>query len=112
MGPEEKEARSELLILRGALEEYRKDVGRYPTDSEQLSVLFMDPKAPGWKGPYLMSDSLVDPWQHPYVYGQFREIIFVASTGPNGRPETPEDHLQQGLSGGDDIILLMPNFDP
>ena len=54
----------------------------------------------------------MDPWEHPYHYGFARDIIFIASVGPNGQPETTRLDLNQGLSRGDDIILMIPNQKP
>ncbi len=62
-----------------ALELFRLDVGRYPTQQEGLQALVTaPPTAPNWNGPYLKKDSaLKDPWGEPYVYqnpGQHGEI--------------------------------------
>ncbi len=53
-----------------ALELYRLDVGRYPTQEEGLNaVITAPPTAPGWNGPYLQKPSaLMDPWAQPYLY--------------------------------------------
>ncbi len=53
-----------------ALQLFRLDVGRFPTQEEGLGALVTAPStAPGWNGPYLQkSAALNDPWGTPYVY--------------------------------------------
>jgi general secretion pathway protein G len=56
--------------LASALDLYRLDVGRYPTQEEGLnSLVVAPPAAPSWSGPYVAKlQMLVDPWGHPYNY--------------------------------------------
>lgn len=56
--------------LGAALDLYRLDVGRYPSDSEGLEALVNSPGDVGnWAGPYLRkASSLLDPWKKPYEY--------------------------------------------
>jgi hypothetical protein len=112
MSAEEKRTRIQLVHLQKALYNYRRDTGRFPTNSESLGVLVNASGLKDWKGPYLDREMLNDPWRNPYAYGQIREIIFIASAGPNGTPETGDLDLQQGLSRGDDIVILMPDREP
>ncbi len=53
-----------------ALQLFRLDVGRFPTQEEGLNALVTaPPTAPGWNGPYLQkSAALTDPWGTPYLY--------------------------------------------
>jgi general secretion pathway protein G len=53
-----------------ALELFRVDVGRYPTQQEGLNAVVTAPAtAVGWNGPYLQkSSALNDPWGQPYLY--------------------------------------------
>ncbi len=71
-----------------ALELYRLDVGRYPTQQEGLVALVKAPSSvPNWNGPYLPDEStLNDPWGKPYLMrspGQHRSID-VYSLGSDG----------------------------
>lgn len=54
----------------GALDLYRLEVGRYPTQEEGLSALIEQP--PGletWNGPYLKkADAITDPWGRSFEY--------------------------------------------
>jgi general secretion pathway protein G len=64
-------ARTQMEMLRTALDAFRLDVGRYPNSQEGLQALVQRP--PGvdrWDGPYLRADRDVprDPWQNAYVY--------------------------------------------
>ena len=56
--------------LDSALEFYRLDVGRLPTQNEGLEALVERPDNAGkWFGPYLKKhDMLIDPWGNPYHY--------------------------------------------
>jgi general secretion pathway protein G len=56
--------------LASALDLYRLDVGRYPTQEEGLnSLVDAPPAALNWSGPYVKKrEMLVDPWGHPYNY--------------------------------------------
>jgi general secretion pathway protein G len=63
-------AKVQIQNVVAALELYRLDVGRYPTQDEGLNaVLVAPPTAAGWNGPYLQrSAALTDPWGQPYLY--------------------------------------------
>jgi len=63
-------ARVQVQNITAALELYRLDVGRYPTQAEGLNALVVAPSsAPGWNGPYLRKDSAIhDPWGEMYLY--------------------------------------------
>ena len=72
-------AKVQIQNITAALELYRLDVGRYPTQEEGLGALVAAPAtAPGWNGPYLQkSAALRDPWAQPYLYkipGQHGEM--------------------------------------
>ena len=65
-----KAAKAQITLLETALDEFRLDVGRYPTTEEGLKALVEKPAdAPGWDGPYLKKNKVpLDPWGHPYHY--------------------------------------------
>jgi general secretion pathway protein G len=56
--------------LASALDLFRLDVGRYPSEEEGLgSLVEAPPTTPNWNGPYVKKkEMLVDPWGHPYAY--------------------------------------------
>jgi len=66
-------ARTQIIVLEGALEAFRMDHGRYPTTDEGLAALVEPPQAlKGTKYPaggYLWSGRVpVDPWGMPFFY--------------------------------------------
>jgi general secretion pathway protein G len=65
-----KTADIQIENLGAALDLYRLDVGRYPSDSEGLDALVNAPgDARNWAGPYLKKQSsILDPWDKPYEY--------------------------------------------
>ncbi len=62
-------AKSQISEYESALDQFKLDVGRYPSNEEGLQALRTKPaEAPNWDGPYLKKDVQVDPWGRPYVY--------------------------------------------
>jgi len=63
-------AETQIRMLRGALQAYRLDVGRYPSTAEGLAALMRPPPeaAAFWSGPYLEDEMPSDPWRTPYRY--------------------------------------------
>ncbi len=78
-------ANLEIENLMAALEQYRRDCGRYPTAEEGLRALVDRPEARGWQGPYVKAASLWDTWKRPFVYrpGEPPEVV---SYGVDGKP--------------------------
>jgi len=66
-------ATTQVKLLRGAVENIRLDIGRYPTADEGLGLLGKPPAdaalAGRWRGPYLDDAVPLDPWNNPYQYG-------------------------------------------
>lgn len=86
---EVKAARAQIDGLEKALDQYRLDVGRYPTTEQGLNALVSQPAGvERWTGPYLKKQIPPDPWGHPYVYtspgthGDFD----LQSYGRDGKP--------------------------
>ena len=79
-GAKSKTAVVQIADIDKALEIYKLDLGRYPTNEEGLAALMKRPgSAPGWNGPYLKGDALpTDPWGNAFRY---------ANPGPNGGVE-------------------------
>ena len=67
-----KKTRRAFKLLRGAIENIRLDIGRYPSVDEGLSLLTKAPSDAGlasrWRGPYLEDVVPLDPWGKPYQY--------------------------------------------
>jgi general secretion pathway protein G len=82
-------ARVQIELLGAALDQFKLDVGRYPTTEEGLQALQQAPgNAPGWEGPYLKKEVPRDPWGNVYLYrspGEHGEYD-IASRGSDGAP--------------------------
>lgn len=63
-------AKVQIQNITAALELFRLDVGRYPSQQEGLASAVTQPTtAVGWNGPYLQKQTaLIDPWGQPYLY--------------------------------------------
>ncbi len=60
----------QIQELEQAVDLFRIDVGRYPSEQEGFSVLLANPGGlRGWNGPYLRRALPDDPWGNPYRYG-------------------------------------------
>ena len=86
-------ARSQIEMLGAALDAYRLDNGRYPTTEQGLAALSVapttEPRATGWRGPYLRKDVPLDPWKHAYLYkypGEHGDEPDIISYGADGQP--------------------------
>ena len=93
---EVKTARAQINSLEKALDQYRLDVGRYPTGEQGLAALNVRPAAePKWAGPYLQKAVPNDPWGRPYLYkapGEHGEYD-LSSLGKDGQPGGDEESL-------------------
>jgi general secretion pathway protein G len=83
-----KVARAQIDALGKALDQYRIDVGRYPSTAQGLTALVARPEGEGrWGGPYLAKAVPLDPWGRPYQYrapaedGEYE----LSSLGRDGR---------------------------
>lgn len=62
-------AKAQIELLGQALDQYRLDVGDYPTTQQGLNALQTNPGVERWEGPYLKKKEVpVDPWGRPYIY--------------------------------------------
>ena len=82
-------AKAQIDALEKALDQYRLDTGRYPSNELGLNALVQKPAAePKWNGPYLKKAVPLDPWGNPYLYkipGQKGDFDIV-SYGRDGQP--------------------------
>lgn len=83
-----KTAELQIDTTTAAIEMFRDDTGRYPSEAEGLGVLVEAPDDAGWLGPYLKSEkALNDPWGRPLVYATSPEGgVTVTSLGADGKP--------------------------
>ena len=63
-------AEIQMTNVKGALQLFYIDVGRYPTEAEGLSALLQAPSGlDGWNGPYVdTTEDIKDPWQRTFLY--------------------------------------------
>ena len=84
-----KAAAAQIDALDKALDQYRVDMGRYPTSEEGLEGLQTAPSGDSdWGGPYLKKAVPMDPWGRPYVYvspGEHGDVDIV-TYGKDGQP--------------------------
>ena len=90
-------AKIEIQTLGNALDLYRLDMQRYPTQQEGLQALIEAPPgaaAEQWRGPYLKQKKLPrDPWGRPYLYrspgehGDYDLYTYGADNAPGGAGE-------------------------
>jgi general secretion pathway protein G len=86
-----KVAKAQIDALDKALDQFRLDMGRYPTTEEGLNALQTAPggtETGAWGGPYLKKGVPNDPWGRPYLYvspGEHGEFD-LSSLGKDGRP--------------------------
>lgn len=82
-------ARAQIDALEKALDQYRLDVGVYPTTEQGLQSLFVRPNGVDrWQGPYLKKPAPPDPWGRAYLYkspGDHGDFD-LASLGADGKP--------------------------
>lgn len=86
---ETKTAKAQVDALGKALDQFRLDVGRYPSSEEGLAALNERPSGDTrWSGPYLKKGVPLDPWGKPYIYaapGEHGEYD-LQSYGKDGQP--------------------------
>ena len=62
-------AKSQISEFESMLDQFKLDVGRYPTNEEGLQSLRTKPaNASNWDGPYSKKELPMDPWGRSYVY--------------------------------------------
>ena len=86
---EVKATKAQIDALQKSLDQYRVDVGHYPSTEQGLQALVVKPgDEPKWAGPYLSKALPKDPWGHDYQYKQPGEHgeYDLLSFGKDGRP--------------------------
>lgn len=83
-------ARAQMDSLEKALDQYRIEVGNFPTQEQGLDALMIKPNGVAkWQGPYLKKGVPLDPWGHSYIYkitesGKDMDIVSLGSDGQPG----------------------------
>ncbi|MFM7052211.1 MAG: type II secretion system major pseudopilin GspG [Planctomycetota bacterium] len=109
--------RAQLQAFENALETFRVEVKRWPTEEEGLAVLWSkdaigneDDKAK-YGGPYLKEPKPKDTWGNPWIFRAPSTIVEganfdIVSVGPDGQEGTEDDitnHDGRKESGNDDF---------
>lgn len=82
-------AKAQIEAFSKALDQYRLDVGRFPTTEQGLAALMAAPGAnKKWNGPYLSKEIPPDPWGNAYVYHApgAKGDYDIVSYGKDGAP--------------------------
>ncbi len=92
-----KVAKAQIESFGQALDQYRLDVGQYPSAEQGLAALRAAPaNLPKWAGPYLKRDIPADPWGNAYVYkapgqhGDYDLISLGSDAVPGGVGEATD----------------------
>lgn len=91
-------AKAQIELLGSALDQYRLDVGAYPTSGVGLSALVQNPNVRNWNGPYLKKNAVpADPWGKAYQYkccpgdrGDYDLWSYGADGAPGGEGENAD----------------------
>lgn len=95
---QQKGVKIQLDRFMAALEAFRLDVGRYPTEQEGLTALVVNPGLANWQGAYLKKTVPSDPWGNPYRYsnpGEYGEVD-VFSYGKDNQPGGEKENADLG----------------
>lgn len=99
-----KVARAQIDSLEKALDQYRLDVGSFPSQEQGLDALMTQPTGTTkWQGPYLKKSIPMDPWGNAYLYklADSRRDIDIVSLGSDGKPGGDGDAADIALSNPD-----------
>ncbi|MGO9016004.1 MAG: type II secretion system major pseudopilin GspG [Dissulfurispiraceae bacterium] len=86
-------AKAQIELFGQALDQFRLDVGRYPTSQEGLAALVTNSGIDKWEGPYLKKGLPNDPWGRPYIYtcpgthGEYDIVSYGRDGNPGGEGE-------------------------
>ena len=91
-------ARAQIELLGASLDQYKLDVGSYPTSGQGLDALVRNPGQDKWAGPYLKKNAVPkDPWGNPYQYaccpgqhGDYDLWTYGADNQPGGDGENAD----------------------
>jgi hypothetical protein len=79
------QAQQDMRAIAFALEEYKKERGRYvAADKHSVLIDHLHPR-------FLNKALRLDPWQRPFQYEGDGQRYTLRSNGPDGRPDTPDD---------------------
>jgi len=90
----------QMAQVKGALQIFYLDVGRFPTEAEGLQALTSAPAGvQNWAGPYIDAEALQDPWGRGYLYrlpgeqDPFDLFTYGRDGQPGGTKEDADKYL-------------------
>lgn len=87
-------AKAQIEAFDKAIDQFRVDVGHFPTQAQGLNSLFAQPaNEPLWRGPYIKKSIPADPWNNAYIY---------KAPGDSGRDYEISSYGRDGKAGGAD----------
>jgi general secretion pathway protein G len=103
---------AQIELFGTALDNFRLDVGRYPTTDEGLRALLVNPGGiEHWEGPYLRKAEIPqDAWGRPYLYkspgehGEYDIISYGADGAPGGEGENEDVVSWKSLRRGSERL--------
>jgi len=94
---------TDYMNMQNALDEFKRDAGRFPTTDEGLDALTTQPSGvQNWQGPYLKKKPM-DPFGTPYRYridGAKYSIMTLGADGREGGEKEDKDVDLSSLVGG------------
>jgi general secretion pathway protein G len=90
-------AKAQVDAFEKALDQYRLDLGQYPTSEQGLAALFSPPSGESkWRGPYIKKGIPEDPWGRAYQYrrpgehGEYDLFSYGKDGAPGGTGEAAD----------------------
>lgn len=91
-------AKAQVELFGATLDQYKLDVGSYPTTAQGLDGLVKNPNVNNWAGPYLKKNTVPkDPWGNLYQYaccpgqhGDYDLWTYGADNAPGGDSENAD----------------------
>lgn len=80
-------------VISQSLQMYRIHNNRYPSTDQSLNALLTSPggDAKGWRGPYIESNKLKDPWDQSFNYESDGRQYKIISGGPDAQIGSEDD---------------------
>ena len=105
-GPSKAKVTHDFLKIESTINEFKSQVNRFPSQDESINIL-LNNHDETWSGPFLGEDLLSDPWGEKYQYVNNKQIVFVASSGPNKNLETKIEDVLREKFRSDDLIKII-----
>jgi len=82
----EDQAKIGMVSIGQGLMLYKVNNNKYPTTDQGLQALVTDPgDTKRWRGPYIETEKLKDPWGNDYTYESDGNAYKISTTSPGGR---------------------------